>query len=484
MITLDFSDLFAFSLLIIIFFLSLFIHLKNEKIRVLRKELERLRILNKELETQTKLIIKTDLELRETQEELDKKILMLSTLQKISHLITTTLDEREILRRLRPSLIKNLGVDKVLIILDKFIFPEENIENRELLLTLKRLNENFEKTSYFEGPHEQKDPFLEETQNQILKNSKISHFLVLPLNTSRERIGIIFFGWKNPFKEIDETQKEVLQLFSSQLSQAIENARLFEEVYHAQRELELKVKERTHELEEALEKLEKISKMKSDFVSAVSHELRGLLTPIKGYTSLLINGSFGTLPVQATERLKRIDKHTDSLIDMINKLLDIARIESGREEILINKNNLTELIKNTAELFLPQIKEKGLNLEVNVPQDLYAQFDPKQIERVLVNLVGNAIKFTPQGGKITIEAKELDKEVEVSVKDTGVGISPEDKEKIFDEFYRTKASINSEIQGSGLGLSLVKRIIQVHGGKIGVESELGKGSRFFFTLKK
>jgi len=247
--------------------------------------------------------------------------------------------------------------------------------------------------------------------------------------------------------------------------------------------LEKKVKERTGELTAALEEVKRISKRKTDFVSSVSHELRTPLTSIKGYASILLAEKLGQLPPEVKERLEKINRHSDELTYMINDLLDIAHIESGKVIMKRQPLALKSIIEKILDLFSLQLKEKQINIQLNItdsPQNIFA--DVSQIQRVFINLVSNAMKFTPPQGKITITTKNLAGQAQVDIADSGCGIPEEAQGHIFEEFYRVDNSINQQLKGSGLGLSLVKQIVQAHDGKIWFKSKENQGTTFSFTL--
>jgi len=181
--------------------------------------------------------------------------------------------------------------------------------------------------------------------------------------------------------------------------------------------------------------------------------------------------------------LDKINKHSDNLVKMINDLLDISRIESGRAEMRFEKHKLAALIENVHDILTPQLREKNIHWTIQIDAGIdEIPMDRNQIERVFINLVGNAIKFTPPEGTITVTARIDEKMVQVEVTDTGIGISSEDLPKLFDEFYRVENDINQYVKGTGLGLSLVKKIIEAHQGKIWATSEPNKGTTFHFTL--
>ncbi|NQU19412.1 HAMP domain-containing histidine kinase, partial [bacterium] len=274
-----------------------------------------------------------------------------------------------------------------------------------------------------------------------------------------------------------------VSILATQIGQSLENAKLFEETWRSHQELENKVKERTKELTKALEEIKIITKRKSDFVSAVSHELRTPLTSIKGYASLLSAGKLGEVSTPVKERLEKINKHSDSLSQLINGLLDISRIESGKVEMKIEDINLKELLDTLADLLSPQFTEKQIEFIQKLPRDLNTvPADKNQLRRVFINLISNALKFTPSRGKITVSAKKADATVQIDVEDTGTGIAKDSLNKIFEEFYREDNEVNQSVKGTGLGLSLVKYIIEAHKGKIWVNSKLNQGTTFSFTL--
>jgi len=247
--------------------------------------------------------------------------------------------------------------------------------------------------------------------------------------------------------------------------------------------LEQKVADRTAELMIANEKLKDLDKLKSDFVSNVSHELRTPLTAIKGSVDNMLDGITGSLNEKQTRYLGRVKSNSDRLARLINDLLDLSRIEAG---INLKPSNLSlvSIAKEVAETLRPVASEKQIEIGIEAPDNsLTAWADPDRISEVLMNLVGNAIKFTPTLGKVTISLHRNGNEsVKVSVEDTGPGIPSEEAARIFDKFYQVTQTEKQKTRGTGLGLSIAKALVELHGGKIWLESEAGKGSMFCFTL--
>jgi putative ABC transport system substrate-binding protein len=260
--------------------------------------------------------------------------------------------------------------------------------------------------------------------------------------------------------------------------------RMTENLHAAYSKLEKKVEDRTRELAFANERLKELDRMKSDFVSHVSHELRTPLTAIKGAVDLILREVAGPLTEKQIHYLSRVRANTQHLAGLINDLLDLSKIESGRMEVKSSRVSLGGLVHDVVEALRPVAAEKVIALEATAREpSILVLADRDKINQVLTNLIGNAIKFTPAQGKVTVSASRNGHEsVQVSVSDTGPGVPREEKEKIFAKFYRI-AEVNGENpKGTGLGLAIAKALVELHGGKIWVESEPSRGSMFSFTL--
>ncbi|HXK42048.1 MAG TPA: response regulator [Anaerolineae bacterium] len=222
---------------------------------------------------------------------------------------------------------------------------------------------------------------------------------------------------------------------------------------------------------------------KSEFVSTVSHELRTPMTSVKGYVDLLLMGATGPLTDIQVQFLNIIRNNTDRLTSLVNDLLDMSRIEGGKVELHCQPVDMAELIRQVAVTLTPKIEEKGLQLRTVLPEGLpLAYGDPDRMVQILTNLVANAFKYTPMGGEIAIYAYVREEMFHVAVADTGIGISPEDQSRIFSRFYRVDNPLVLEAGGTGLGLAITVSLVQMHGGQIAVESELGEGSIFTVTF--
>ncbi len=222
---------------------------------------------------------------------------------------------------------------------------------------------------------------------------------------------------------------------------------------------------------------------KSEFVSNVSHELRTPLTAIKGYSDLLLSPAVGTLSEQQHRFLQIVQNNANRLVALINDLLDISRIESGRLELEIRPVQMESVIREVADMIQPQCDQKGLRLVVAAEPGVKPVLgDKKRLIQVVTNLASNACRYTPAGGQIKLALSFHDGAVRVDVVDTGIGIAPEDQAKVFQRFYRVNNPIVQEASGTGLGLPITKMLVEMHGGRMWVESEVGRGSTFTFIL--
>jgi len=236
-------------------------------------------------------------------------------------------------------------------------------------------------------------------------------------------------------------------------------------------------------LSEAYEHLEELDKNKTRFISAVSHELRSPLSSIRAFSEILLNyEDIDTATVK--EFIGIINKESERLTQLTGEILDIVRIESGKIQWHMDSVNMGDVILSAVKTMQSLAKGKGLYIEASIPEGIdRIKGDKNKLLQVVLNLLSNSIKFTSQG-KITAGVENMQDSVRVFVTDTGEGIYPEEKDKIFDEFYRIGDDLAGRPKGSGLGLSISKKIIEAHEGGIWVESELGKGSTFFFTIPK
>ena len=257
---------------------------------------------------------------------------------------------------------------------------------------------------------------------------------------------------------------ELLRTFATQSALAIQNARLF-------REIEIKSRE-----------LEVASQHKSEFLASMSHELRTPLNAIIGFSDVLLQGMFGETNEKQTEYLRDILASGQHLLSLINDILDLSKIEAGRMDLDVAAFDLPSAIDDALLLMRERAGRRGITLERHVDERLgEIRADQRKVKQVFLNLLSNAVKFTPEGGRIDVRATLADGTVEISVTDTGIGIAPEDHDAVFEEF-RQVGKAEKKAEGTGLGLALCRKFVELHGGRIWVKSQIGQGSRFTFTL--
>jgi len=230
--------------------------------------------------------------------------------------------------------------------------------------------------------------------------------------------------------------------------------------------------------------LKRLERVRRDFVTNVTHELRTPLTSIKGYLEALLDGAKDD-PQKCQQFLEVVQRHADQLNNLITDLLDLSRIESGQYEWKRKRIDPGDLVEKAVAMVRPIGEKKHQRLTVSPAGALPPILgDPDKLTQVLINLLENAVKYTPEGGRITIEAKAFEDEIEISVRDTGIGIPSKDLPRIFERFYRVDRARSREVGGTGLGLSIVKHIVEAHGGIVRVDSEIGKGSKFTVVLSR
>ena len=300
-------------------------------------------------------------------------------------------------------------------------------------------------------------------QHLHVPQSPLPHVAHIPLSARGRAAGLLSAYFKAP-REISDTEARALRTIARLVSVAKENADL------------------VNELKDNNLQLERANRLKSEFLASVSHELRTPMNAIIGYTKLMLDGLDGDLTEQQTADLERVVQAADNLLGLINGLLDLAKIEAGKMELNAEEVDIPLVIDDVIELMRAGADAKSLSLRAEVASTLpTAWADRARIRQVLVNLVANAVKFTEHGG-VTIRATIVDGWITLAVVDTGVGIPPEAQTYIFDEFRQVDASTTRRYGGTGLGLAISKRLIALHGGRIWVESTVGSGSTFLFTL--
>jgi signal transduction histidine kinase len=287
--------------------------------------------------------------------------------------------------------------------------------------------------------------------------------LIVPLLGAERIVGALVVRRKRP-GEFSKQTIDLLQTFAAQSVLAIQNARLF------------------HEIEDKSSQLAVASQHKSQFLANMSHELRTPLNAILGYTELILDNIYGETPAKMRGVLDRVQRNGKHLLGLINDVLDLSKIEAGQLTLSLSDYSLKSVIHTVFSAVEPLAGEKQITLKIDIAPELpQGHGDERRLTQVLLNLVGNAIKFTDIG-EVSIKGSSANGSFQVAVRDTGPGISTTDQAKLFQEFQQADNSITKKKGGTGLGLAISRRIIELHGGRIWVESSPGQGSTFAFTL--
>jgi signal transduction histidine kinase len=298
----------------------------------------------------------------------------------------------------------------------------------------------------------------------LAQTASFRSILSVPMLRDGQPIGTITVAADRTVPFPDK-QVALLKTFADQAVIAVENVRLFTEI-----------QEKTAQLEIA-------NRHKSEFLANMSHELRTPLNAVIGFSEVLLERMFGEVNEKQEEYLSDILSSGKHLLSLINDILDLSKIEAGRMELEAQPFNLPAALDNALTLIKERAARNSIGLEVQVDQRIgEIVADERKVKQVLLNLLSNAVKFTPEGGRITMSAALNDGLIEVSVADTGIGIAPEDQAAVFEEFRQVGTDYARKREGTGLGLALARRLVELHGGTLSLESELGKGSTFTFTL--
>jgi signal transduction histidine kinase len=288
---------------------------------------------------------------------------------------------------------------------------------------------------------------------------------VVPLVRDDEGIGSIVITHPQPGYRLNDKQLDLLRLFADQAVIAIENVRLFREIQEKSAQLEV------------------ANRHKSEFLANMSHELRTPLNAIIGFSEVLMEQMFGAVNEKQADYLNDIHESGRHLLSLINDILDLSKIEAGRMELELATFDLRAAISNAMTLVRERAQRHGVQLAAQVDPRLGEwRADERKVKQILLNLLSNAVKFTPEGGRVEVSAKLDTDNVEIAVKDTGVGISVEDQGKLFEEFRQVGADATRKAEGTGLGLALTKKFVELHGGEIRVASAPGMGSVFTCLL--
>jgi signal transduction histidine kinase len=299
---------------------------------------------------------------------------------------------------------------------------------------------------------------------KLIEKEGFRDLVLVPLTAKDRRLGLLCFLTRSG-EIVRDTKLTALASLTSQLAVALRNIQYNEELAQKNEEL-------TH-----------LDQLKSDFMATMSHELRTPLTSVIGYSDMLLSGVTGELNERQTNFVSSILKNGESLLNLINDVLDLTKIEAGRLELNLEAVDLRSALLGVLPVVKPRAADKRIKVSTYLPTDVPTIIaDPAKFNQVLLNLLTNAIKYTHENGNVSVEARSQDGFVEIWVTDTGIGISQEDVDRIFQRFTQVDSSASRSQGGTGLGLAITKELVELHGGQIRVQSKLGKGSSFIFTV--
>lgn len=419
--------------------------------------------------------------------DLGKSLTRVLEIEKLSSLITDTLADTMKLNRAvilirddkegRYVIQKNIGFKEengISLVKDNFLTnylekKQKPLVYEELLLIIRDSEDKKER---------EKIKKLQENMRRI------EAALCLPLLIGDKISGMIVLGNKVSGDPYFEQDIDLLSGLSSQASIAFQNAKLYSEVQDLSQNLEKKVDEQVKELKKAYNKLQKLDKVKTEFMSIISHQLRTPLSIVKGHLSMINEGVYDDNEERKKEILNNVYDANERLIALVNDVLNISRIQSGRVEINKEETDLIDLVRKTTERMMPSADEKGINLIFHKTDEEFPKIkiDVAKIEDVVINLVDNAIKYTNKG-QVEVSLKKEEDFLLIEIKDTGEGMIKDEIKKLFDTFSRGGAGKKNWIQGAGLGLYIARQFVEMHDGKVWAESEgEGKGSQFYIKL--
>jgi signal transduction histidine kinase len=326
------------------------------------------------------------------------------------------------------------------------------------------------------------DEVEDEELKRMMAEKDIS--VIMPIFSGDKRQGILVLGEKSNGEIYSEKDIEVIQIFGPELSVALDNAKAYEQIKRFNETLQQKVNEATLDLKQANEHLKELDKLKDEFVAIASHELRTPMTVARGNLWMILHED-KKLDKKTEERLKISMESLQSLISLVNDILDVSQIEGKGVKLMPQKIDIVNLIHEVKDEIGPLAKQKDIELSDSYESKKIEVFaDIERVKRVLTNLIGNAIKFTDEKGKVTVKSSKNGKFVSIEVTDTGMGIRKEDIPKLFTKFGKIEAFSGKKLKapGTGLGLYISKNLVEMSGGSISADSVVGKGSTFSFTL--
>lgn len=312
---------------------------------------------------------------------------------------------------------------------------------------------------------------------------KLGVAVIAPLKVQNDDLGVIILGRKESGDMHNDEDLRVLAVIASQTAIAAKNVQLYDEVRGFSLTLQKEVERQTTELKQANEDLKRLDKAKSDFISIASHQLRTPLSAIKGFTSMILEGSYGRITEKIKDKTEKIYESTERLIRLVNDLLDLSHMEGGKMEYNFDQVDFDAMVKSVVEELRPNAARRNLNFDCQLSdEEFWVWADEQKLRQVVMNLVDNAIKYTQQGS-VEVALERQGSDIIMSVKDTGMGMSQGDIDNLFQKFARGGNAARLHTEGAGIGLYVAKNLIEAQNGRVWAESQgEGKGSIFFVRL--
>jgi signal transduction histidine kinase/DNA-binding response OmpR family regulator len=433
-----------------------------------------------------------------------QRLAELSALHAIGLVISSTLDLERLIELALAAIAQHLGYDRARLFLvqadqqalmhGRVVGAPEGIRARLQDITIPlQADSGFHARVALSG-----EPVLVEDIEQVKdqayrpmpEGSDIRSLVAVPLKVENRVLGVLSVSNGRTKRPLTAVDQHLLTTVANQLAIAIANAFAYQHIAQLNVDLEKKVQERTEALQLQQERLQEVNlqleianRHKSEFLANMSHELRTPLNAVIGFSEVLLERMFGELNAKQTEYLEDILSSGKYLLSLINDILDLSKVEAGRLELELGVFDLRHLLEGSLVMVRERALAHGIVLRLEVADDIDCLVgDERMVKQILFNLLSNAVKFTPDRGKVGIKATRVDSLVQIAVWDTGLGIAPEDQQRVFEEFYQVGQGLTEKTEGTGLGLALTKKFVELHGGTIWVDSVLGHGSTFTFTL--
>ncbi len=434
--------------------------------------------------------------------ELRRKVTQLTTLHRAGLLFSATLDRETLIDNVLKTIVQELHYDRALM---SFYDPVRKVVHDARVLGLPEEAAQFARAReipitdsttiegqvilkgepvFLENIHDQNVwERLHRLNQEMAKISKATSLIAVPLKVKDKVIGSLMVDRVHG-PSLTQDDLDVMATVATQVAISLDNTDAYHQIEELNLGLERRVEERTAELQQAYEELQELDRLKSQFLAHVSHELRSPLTSIKGFAENILGGVTGAITEKQERCLQRIRVNSNRLARMIGDLLDRARLEAGKMEVVLGEVPIALLTKECIEELAPQATKKQQSLKLECQdQGLTVHADADKVNQILINLIVNAIKYTPNEGNIQVKLSRLDAAcARLTVEDTGEGISEKDLKDLFQPFFRVNRRHKSNVKGLGLGLSIVKQLVDLQHGTISVESEVSKGTAFHIDL--